>query len=221
MERVLIGMTDRPRFADAREVAAQVVRPFLAGEVDLVQVVSWRFRSAGLQTVETRQLLPLPPAALQSGREPRDRDEVGSTFGAALAGAAGMADGQASGGGPQPVAPPGAPAGAQRPGASYEFEPDPVDLLALLVPQYAEAELFRALLEASASEHTARQRAMAAATENADELITTYRRQMNRARQESITTEIMEIVGGAEALRQASRRAHATEFEPESLSPAG
>ena len=67
-----------------------------------------------------------------------------------------------------------------------------------------EAEIFGALLEASASEHTARQRAMAAATDNADDLVTTLTRVMNRARQDAITTEIMEIVGGAEALRQAA-----------------
>ena len=56
------------------------------------------------------------------------------------------------------------------------------------------------LLEASASEHAARRRAMKAATENAEELIVKLAREMNRARQESITTEIMEIVSGAEAL---------------------
>ncbi len=85
-----------------------------------------------------------------------------------------------------------------------ELEPDPIQLLASLLPQYLETSLYGALLEASASEHTARQRAMSAATENAEELITRYTREMNRVRQEAITTEIMEIVGGAEALRQAA-----------------
>jgi F-type H+-transporting ATPase subunit gamma len=82
-----------------------------------------------------------------------------------------------------------------------EFEPDVERLLEDLAPRALESELFSALLEASASEHTARQRAMAAATENADELTRTLTRVMNRARQDAITTEIMEIVGGAEALR--------------------
>jgi len=84
-----------------------------------------------------------------------------------------------------------------------EFEPESPDLLVELVPRYVEAALFGALLEAAASEHTARQRAMASATENADELAKSLTREMNRARQDAITTEIMEIVGGAEALRQA------------------
>ena len=66
-----------------------------------------------------------------------------------------------------------------------------------------EARLYAALLDASASEHAARQRAMKAATDNAEELIVKLTRAMNRARQDAITTEIMEIVGGAEAMRQA------------------
>jgi F-type H+-transporting ATPase subunit gamma len=86
--------------------------------------------------------------------------------------------------------------------SSYEFEPGPDVILEKLLPRYAEARLFAALLDASASEHAARQRAMKSATDNADELKTTLTRVMNRARQDAITTEIMEIVGGAEALRQ-------------------
>ncbi len=83
----------------------------------------------------------------------------------------------------------------------YEFEPDPTAILERLLPRYAEARLFSAMLEAAASEHAARQRAMKAATDNAEDLITTLSRVMNRARQDAITTEIMEIVGGAEALK--------------------
>jgi len=99
------------------------------------------------------------------------------------------------------------PGGDDRPPstAGYtEFEPESPELLLDLVPRYVEAAIFGALLEASASEHTARQRAMAAATDNADDLVKTLTRVMNRARQDAITTEIMEIVGGAEALRQSA-----------------
>ena len=83
-----------------------------------------------------------------------------------------------------------------------EFEPEAEELLAALAPTALESEVFSALLEGSASFHTSQQRAMAAATDNADELALTLTRIMNRARQDAITTEIMEIVGGAEALRQ-------------------
>ena len=86
----------------------------------------------------------------------------------------------------------------------YEFEPGADAILDRLLPRYAEARLFAALLDASASEHAARQRAMKSATDNAEELIKTLSRVMNRARQDAITTEIMEIVGGAEAQRQAA-----------------
>jgi F-type H+-transporting ATPase subunit gamma len=88
------------------------------------------------------------------------------------------------------------------PPADYEFEPSPDLILERLLPRYAEARLFAALLEGAASFFAAQQRAMKSATDNAEELITKLSRAMNRARQDAITTEIMEIVGGAEALRQ-------------------
>ena len=84
--------------------------------------------------------------------------------------------------------------------AGFSFEPSPEGVLEDLLPRYVEARLFAALLDGAASEHASRQRAMKAATDNAEELIVKLSRAMNRARQESITTEIMEIVGGAEAL---------------------
>jgi F-type H+-transporting ATPase subunit gamma len=91
-------------------------------------------------------------------------------------------------------------AGADGSGGDYEFEPDPTTILDTLVPRYIEARVYAALLNAAASEHAFRQRAMKAATDNAEELIKSLSRIMNRARQDSITTEIMEIVSGAEAL---------------------
>lgn len=92
-----------------------------------------------------------------------------------------------------------------RPGSrvAYELEPEePAVLLDLLLPHYVEVRLFAALLEASASEYAARQRAMKAATDNAAELVKTLTREANHARQAQVTTEIIEIVGGAEALRR-------------------
>ena len=162
--RSFVGFADRPEFADARHVAATVAAPFLAGEIDLVQVVSTRFVSAGTQRVEQLQLLPLPrPEQLEEAVTAEEGKVEGYT----------------------------------------EFEPEPAKLLVELAPRALEAEIFAALLEGTASFFTAQQRAMAAATDNADELVRTLTRVMNRARQDAITTEIMEIVGGAEALRQA------------------
>ena len=82
-----------------------------------------------------------------------------------------------------------------------EFEPEVEQLLVNLAPRALESEIFTALLEGAAAFHASQQRAMAAATDNADELGQSLTRIMNRARQDSITTEIMEIVSGAEALR--------------------
>jgi len=174
VERSFLGMSERPSFADAREVAAAAVTPFVNGEVDQVLVVSTRFVSAGTQKVEVRQLLPLVDP--RDGEQKADHEhEVGS----------------------RDIA----PHEVDVKHGYTEFEPDAAVLLVDLAPRAAETEIFASLLEASASELTARQRAMAAATENAGELIKKYSRIMNRARQDTITTEIMEIVGGAEALR--------------------
>ena len=91
------------------------------------------------------------------------------------------------------------------PKASYIFEPEPEDILGYLLPRYIEGAVYQGMLEAAASEHAARRRAMKAATDNADELIEGLTRTYNQARQAEITTEIMEVVGGSEALTQAAK----------------
>jgi F-type H+-transporting ATPase subunit gamma len=99
-------------------------------------------------------------------------------------------------------------------GGDYEFEPDPATILDNLLPRYVEARVYAALLNAAASEHAFRQRAMKSATDNAEELIKNLSRIMNRARQDSITTEIMEIVGGAEALGAGGKQDRVLEIAP-------
>jgi F-type H+-transporting ATPase subunit gamma len=86
----------------------------------------------------------------------------------------------------------------------YEFEPSAEDVLNALLPRYVESRIFFCLLQASASELAARQRAMKSATDNAEELINKYIRTANQARQAGITQEISEIVGGANALADAT-----------------
>jgi F-type H+-transporting ATPase subunit gamma len=99
-----------------------------------------------------------------------------------------------------PVAPPEA-AATTGPSVEYIFEPPRAELLATLLPRYIQAQLMQALLESIASEHGARMTAMENATKNAAEMIDRLTLQMNRARQTIITTELMEIVSGAEALK--------------------
>ena len=152
------GFSDAPGYENARQVAQAVASRFVAGEIDLVQIVYTRFVSAGLQEVVVRPLMPLDSEDFVKGE-------------------------------------------STTPSATYEFEPSPDGILDALLPRYVEARVFAAMLNAAASEHAARQRAMKAATDNAEDLILTLSRVMNRARQDAITTEIMEIVGGAEALK--------------------
>lgn len=82
----------------------------------------------------------------------------------------------------------------------FVFEPEPATILDQLIPRYIEQRVYAGLLESAASEHASRQRAMKAATDNAGDIIDDLTREANRARQAAITTEISEIVGGAEAL---------------------
>jgi F-type H+-transporting ATPase subunit gamma len=82
----------------------------------------------------------------------------------------------------------------------YEFEPDAADVLDALLPVYIESRLFNAMLQSAAAKHAATQKAMKAASDNADKLITDYTRLANNARQSEITQQISEIVGGADAL---------------------
>lgn len=102
-----------------------------------------------------------------------------------------------------PFTPPASEVGATDAGAessAYEIEPDPETLLAALVPKAVEIEVFRALLENQAGEHAARMTAMESATKNTEELIEKLTLQYNRARQAAITSELVEIVTGAQAL---------------------
>jgi F-type H+-transporting ATPase subunit gamma len=94
-----------------------------------------------------------------------------------------------------------APEGSAGPTVDYIFEPERPVLLASLLPRYIQALITQALLEAAASEHAARMTAMGNATKNAAEMIGSLTLSMNRARQATITTELMEVVGGAEALK--------------------
>jgi F-type H+-transporting ATPase subunit gamma len=87
------------------------------------------------------------------------------------------------------------------PQADYVFEPDPQQIMGFVLPRLIEVRILHAILEAGASEQAARMAAMDSATRNASEMIDRLTLEMNRARQAAITTELMEIIGGAEALK--------------------
>ncbi|HEX9748071.1 MAG TPA: ATP synthase F1 subunit gamma [Methylomirabilota bacterium] len=96
----------------------------------------------------------------------------------------------------------GGPGGAEGAAGDYIYEPSPEAILAALLPRHVTTQVYRALMESVAGEYGARMTAMEAATKNAKEMISVLSIQYNKARQERITKELLDIVGGAEALRQ-------------------
>jgi F-type H+-transporting ATPase subunit gamma len=160
------GFTDRPAYANAREVAEDLMANYIDDNVDKVEIFYNGYVSPLVQEVRRETLLPLQHATILEGTE---RDTEGAE-------------------------------GESGHHALVEYEPDPSIILERLVPDYVEISIFRALLESTASEHGARMTAMRSASENAGEVIEDLTLEMNRARQAEITQEIMEVVGGAEAL---------------------
>jgi F-type H+-transporting ATPase subunit gamma len=165
------GFTERPAYANAREIASDLMAAYVDGEIDRVEIIYNGFVSALTQRVTRETLLPLQEASILGEEEEGDQERAEER-------------------GEQP-----------RHEALVEYEPDPEEILQRLVPAYVEISLYRALLESSASELGARMTAMRNASENAGELIKDYTLQMNRERQAAITQEIMEVVAGAESLR--------------------
>jgi F-type H+-transporting ATPase subunit gamma len=141
----------------ARTLTGDLIRRFLAGEVDKVEIMFTRFISALNRRVVIEPFLPVGAGSAK----------------------------------------PGAPAA----GGGAIFEPDAENIFAELLPRYATAKLFAALADALASEHSARMIAMGAARKNAGELIDLLTLRRNRLRQAAITKELLDIVGGAEALK--------------------
>jgi F-type H+-transporting ATPase subunit gamma len=160
-----VGFTERPAYANAREIASDLMSAYIDEDVDRVEIIYNGFVSALTQEVRHETLLPLQEASILGEDEEDGEDGEGSGHSALV-----------------------------------EYEPDPEEILARLVPAYVEISLYRALLESAASELGARMTAMRNASENAGDLIKDYTLQMNRERQAAITQEIMEVVAGAESL---------------------
>jgi F-type H+-transporting ATPase subunit gamma len=170
-----IGFTDRPAYANAREIAEDLIAAYTDEELDRVDIVYNHYISPLTQRVTREVLLPLQQAQVIEG--------------------AGEEDGADGDDGEEDTK--DLHAGQK---ALVEYEPDPEEILKRLVPDFVEISVFRALLESTASEHGARMTAMRNASENAKELMEDLTLEMNRARQAEITQEIMEVVAGAEAL---------------------
>jgi F-type H+-transporting ATPase subunit gamma len=167
-----IGFTDRPSFADARRVATDLISAYVDKELDRVELIYNRYVSPLTQYVRGQTLLPIQQAEVfGEGIEKLVEPEPEETE---------------------------IEKAHRR--SLLDFEPEAEELLAELIPEYANLSVFRALLESTASEHGARMTAMRSASENANTLIDDLTLEMNRVRQAEITQEILEVVSGAEAL---------------------
>jgi F-type H+-transporting ATPase subunit gamma len=173
------GFTDQPTPEDARVIASALLERFLQrteeGGADEIHVVYTHFVNMVKQEPRVRRMLPL-----EIVEEEVDISESHI----------GRADNPPDE--DKPVFP------------LYDFEPGANAVLDELLPRYVENGVYAALLMSAASEHAARRRACKSATDNAEELIRTYTRLANQARQAEITQEISEIVGGADALASAT-----------------
>ena len=169
---------DRPKFEQVEPIANSLIDRFLKGEIASAYVAYMRFVSAGQQKPEVLRLLPLAGEAGEAGAA-----GAGST---GPAGAAGAERAPA--------------AGERRRSVDYEFSPGPRELLDELLPAIIRARLFQAFNDALVSEQVARMVAMKAATDAAGDMIKALSRQYNRARQTQITMELLDIVGGSNAL---------------------
>jgi F-type H+-transporting ATPase subunit gamma len=166
------GFTDRPAYADAREIAEDLIAAYVDGRLDRVEILYNAYVSPLTQTVTRATLLPLSRATLTGGE---DGGEDGGEEGKS-----------------------GEDTGSVD--ALVEYEPGPEEILERLVPDYVEISIYRALVESTAGFFGAQMTAMHSASDNAGEIITDLTLQMNRARQAEITQEIMEVVAGAEGL---------------------
>ncbi|MDH6143347.1 MULTISPECIES: F0F1 ATP synthase subunit gamma [Kitasatospora] len=159
------GFSDKPTYADAKNVAGLLIEAFTTGEVDELHLVSTKFVSMLTQTAQDARLMPLKLDEVELSDNRPAKAEI------------------------FPL---------------YDFEPSAEGVLDALLPRYVESRIYNAMLQSAASEHAARRRAMKSATDNAGELIKSLTRLANSARQAEITQEISEIVGGANALADAS-----------------
>jgi F-type H+-transporting ATPase subunit gamma len=166
------GFTDRPSYADAREVADALIAAYVDGEIDRVEMFYNGYISPMTQEVRHETLLPLQEADVLGDEDDEDEDDSGGDSG-----------------------------GPDHSRALWIYEPDPEEILRRLAPDYVEISIYRAMLESTASEHGARMTAMQSASDNASELIDDLTLEANRQRQADITQEIMEVVAGAEALQ--------------------
>ena len=175
LENVYSGFTDRPAYADARQVGQDIVSAYTDENIDQAEIFYNGYISPMRQVVRRETLLPLQQADFLGEADEDDEESE--------------ADSEEQ----------GSEEGPDHSRALWIYEPEPGEILRQLAPDYVEISIYRAMLESAASEHGARMTAMRSASDNADEMIDDLTMQANRERQAAITQQIMEVVSGAEA----------------------
>jgi len=156
-------LSDKPSYQEASELAHRLMKMYIAGEIDRVELIYHHFKSMGVQILLRETYLPIDLTHLVDGEEKEKEEEV---QGGEIAN-------------------------------DYIIEPSAEELIANLIPTVLSQKLFTAAVDSNASEHAARTLAMQVATDNANELIQDLTKQYNKSRQQAITNELLDIVGGS------------------------
>jgi F-type H+-transporting ATPase subunit gamma len=184
------GLADAPPFGKVAELGRQFMDEFTAGRLDGVYVAYTNFITTGKQQAEVLPLLPLMGARALSDWLAQQAAEGQSQAGA------GALDAKRTAADVKAPAP--APIGGN---TIYDFSPAPRELLDEMLPLSVNLALYQCFVDAQASEHVARMISMKSATDSADKMIRALTMKYNRARQNQITTELAEIMGGVEAMK--------------------
>ncbi|ERK39200.1 ATP synthase F1, gamma subunit [Segatella baroniae F0067] len=182
-----LALADKPNAGDCASISQELRDKFVAGEVDRVELIYHHFKSAGSQILTRKTFLPIDLATENIGRE-NDRDLSSNV---ATAKAQEYLCKRRTDEGKQ------ASASAHAINDNFIVEPDLDAVLSSLIPKELNLQVFTALLDSNASEHAARMVAMQTATDNADELLRVLNLQYNKSRQQAITNELLDIVGGS------------------------
>ena len=156
-------LSDKPSYQEASELAHRLMKMYIAGEIDRVELIYHHFKSMGVQILLRETYLPINLTNVVSEEDRENEEEVQENE---------IAN-------------------------DYIIEPNAEELIASLIPTVLSQKIFTAAVDSNASEHAARTLAMQVATDNANELIQDLTKQYNKSRQQAITNELLDIVGGS------------------------
>jgi len=180
------ALADKPNVQDCINIAMELGTKFLEGEIDKVELIYHHFKSAGSQVLTRKTFLPIDIESELKADHERDLTSVIATKESQeYLKKRGERETEKKMDDVKPL------------NDNFIVEPDMDTVLSQLIPKFAHLMLYTALLDSNASEHAARMVAMQTATDNADELLRELNLQYNKSRQQAITNELLDIVGGS------------------------